>query len=84
MFQRHAALLVTNNALCLMSGLTSDIEGDAVVTRNMQQEICIAVNIALRTLNSLHYAQSTLFQGHAALLVANNAVCLTSGFDFVV
>ena len=25
LFQRHAALLVTNNALCLMSGLTSDI-----------------------------------------------------------
>ena len=25
LFQRHAALLVTNNALCLMSGLLSDI-----------------------------------------------------------
>ena len=25
LFQRHAALLVTNNALCLMSGLSSDI-----------------------------------------------------------
>ena len=41
----------------------------------------IAVNIASRTLNSLEYARQTLFQRHAALLVANNAVCLISGFD---
>ena len=27
LFQRHAALLVTNNALCLMSGLVSAIRG---------------------------------------------------------
>ena len=25
LFRRHAALLITNNALCLMSGLLSDI-----------------------------------------------------------
>ena len=41
----------------------------------------IEVNIASRTLSSLHYARATLFQRHAALLVANNAVCLMSGFD---
>ena len=41
----------------------------------------IAVNIASRTLNSLKYACKTFFQRHAALLVANNAVCLISGFD---
>ena len=41
----------------------------------------IAVNIASRTLNSLEYASQTSFQRHAALLVANNAVCLISGFD---
>ena len=44
----------------------------------------IAGNIASRTLSSLHYARATLFQGHAPLLVANNAVCLMSGFDFEV
>ena len=44
----------------------------------------IAVNIASRTLSSLHYARATLVQRHAALLVANNAVCLMSGFDFEV
>ena len=32
-------------------------------------------------LSSLHYARATLSQRHAALLVANNAVCLMSGFD---
>ena len=36
----------------------------------------IAVNIASRTFSSQHYARATLFQRHAALLVANNAVCL--------
>ena len=41
----------------------------------------IAVNIAARTLNSLEQASQTLFQRHAALLVANSAVCLISGFD---
>ena len=41
----------------------------------------IAVNIASRTLNSLEYASRILLQRHAALLVANNAVCLISGFD---
>ena len=44
----------------------------------------IAVDIASRTLSSLHYACATLFHRHAALLVANNAVCLMSGFDFEV
>ena len=44
----------------------------------------IAVGIAWRTLSSPHYARATLFQRHAAHLVANNAVCLTSGFDFEV
>ena len=44
----------------------------------------IAVNIASRTFSSHHYARATLFQRHAALLVANNAVCLMSGFDFEV
>ena len=32
----------------------------------------------------LHYARATLFQRHAALLVANNAFCLMSGFAFEV
>ena len=41
----------------------------------------IAVNTASRTLNSLDYPSQTLFQRHAAVLVANNAVCLISGFD---
>ena len=41
----------------------------------------IAVNIASRTLNSQEYAGQTLVQRHAALLVANNAVCLIPGFD---
>ena len=41
----------------------------------------IAVNIASRNLSSLHYARATLFHRHAALLVANNAVYLMSGFD---
>ena len=44
----------------------------------------IAVNLASRTLSSLYYARAKLFQRHAALLVANNAVCLISGFDFEV
>ena len=44
----------------------------------------IAVNIASRTLSSLRYARAMLFQRHAALLVANNAACLMSGFDFEV
>ena len=44
----------------------------------------IAVNIASRTLSSLHYARATLFQRHAGLPVANNAVCFMSGFDFEV
>ena len=43
-----------------------------------------AVNIASRTLSSLHYARATLFQRYAALLGPNNAVCLMSGFDFEV
>ena len=41
----------------------------------------IAVNITSRTLSSMEYASQTLFQRHAALLVANNAVCLISGFN---
>ena len=44
----------------------------------------IAVSIASRTLSSLHCARATLFQRHGALLLANNAVCLMSGFDFEV
>ena len=44
----------------------------------------IAVNSALRTMISLHYARPMLFQRHATLLVANNAVGLMSGFDFEV
>ena len=44
----------------------------------------IAVNIASRTLSSLHYACGAMFQRLSALLVANNAVCLMSGFDFEV
>ena len=43
-----------------------------------------AVDIASRTLSSLHYARTKLFRRHAALLVANSAVCLMSGFDFEV
>ena len=42
----------------------------------------IAVNIASRTLSSLHYARATLFQRHAALLAADNAICLMFSFDF--
>ena len=41
----------------------------------------IAVDIATRTLNSLEYASQILFQRLTALLVANNAACLISGFD---
>ena len=41
----------------------------------------IALNIASRTLNSLKYGSHTVFRRHAALLVANHAVCLISGFD---
>ena len=44
----------------------------------------IALNIASRTLNSLEYANQTLFQSHAALLVATNAVCVISCFDFLI
>ena len=44
----------------------------------------IPVNISSRTLSLSHYARATLFLRHAALLVANNAVCLMSGFDFEV
>ena len=44
----------------------------------------IAVNIASRTLSLLHCAHATLFQRHVALLVANNAVCFMSDFDFEV
>ena len=44
----------------------------------------IAVKIAARTFSSPHYARATLFQRHATLLVANNAICLTSGFNFEV
>ena len=43
-----------------------------------------AVGITSSALSSLHYARATLFQGHATLLVANNTVCLMSGFDFEV
>ena len=42
----------------------------------------IAVNSAYRTLSSLYYARATLFRRHDALLVAKNAVCLMSSFDF--
>ena len=41
----------------------------------------IALNSASRALNLMEYASQTLFQRHTALLVANNAVCLISGFD---
>ena len=41
----------------------------------------IAVKIASRTLSPLYYARATLFQRHAAHLLANNAVSLMSGFD---
>ena len=44
----------------------------------------IAVGTASRTLSSLHYSRATLFQRHAALLLANNAVRFMSGFDFEV
>ena len=42
----------------------------------------IVVNIALRELSSIGYAPSTMFQGHAALLVPSTAACPISGFDF--
>ena len=44
----------------------------------------VAINIASRTLGTLHYARATLCQRHAELLEANNAICLMSGFDFEV
>ena len=44
----------------------------------------IAVNVASRTLSSILHARATLSLRHAALLVANNAVCFMSGFDFEV
>ena len=44
----------------------------------------IAVNIDSRIFGLLHYARATLFQRHTVLLVASNAVCLMSGFDFEV
>ena len=44
----------------------------------------IAVNIASRPLSSLNYSHATLFQRHAALPEANNAVWLKSGSDFEV
>ena len=44
----------------------------------------IAVNIAPRTLSSLHNARETLFQRHAALLWPKKGVCLMYGFDFKV
>ena len=37
LFRRHAALLVTNNALCLMSSLSSDIWGGALFVRSTKQ-----------------------------------------------
>ena len=36
-FQQHATLLVTNNALCLMPGLMSDIWGEALFVRSTKQ-----------------------------------------------
>ena len=44
----------------------------------------ISGNIASRTLSSLHCSRATLFQRHAAHLVANNGICPMSGFDFEV
>ena len=38
----------------------------------------------LLTALSDHKSRTTLFQRHAALLVATNAVCTVSGFDFAV
>ena len=42
----------------------------------------IAINIASQTLSSVHYAPSTMLQKRSALLVARNAACFSSGFDF--
>ena len=42
----------------------------------------IANSIASRTLSSFHNARATLFQRHAALLVAENGVYLIYGFKF--
>ena len=42
----------------------------------------IAVSIASRALSSVDCARSTMFQRHVALLVASNAACLISGFNF--
>ena len=45
----------------------------------------IAVNIASKTLSSLHYALATFFQRHVALLASKNAVCHPmSGFNIEV
>ena len=37
LFQRHAALLVTNNALCLIPGLLSDIGGGVLFVRSTKK-----------------------------------------------
>ena len=44
LFQRHASLLVTNNGLCLMSGLLSDIWGWALFVRSANQKFCNSVS----------------------------------------
>ena len=42
----------------------------------------IAVNIASRALSFAYFDRCTMFRSHAALLVASDVVCLTSGFGF--
>ena len=42
----------------------------------------IEVSIASRALSFVGYARSATFQRYAALLVASNAACPISGFDF--
>ena len=42
----------------------------------------IAASIASRALYFVYYTRSAMPQRHSALLVASNAACLISGFDF--
>ena len=72
--------LETSISICPIVATAGAPEGKDQLPR-MKDMRSIAVSIASRTLNSLEYASQTLFQRHAELHVAYNAVCLISGFD---
>ena len=52
-----------------------------IEVQNYSNDYCPSCKLLDSSLPSFIYARKTLFQRHAALLVANNAVCLISGFD---